>query len=243
MKRTIWMLLAIFTMIPATLCSQDSESLYKPWGVGFQVGVGGMLPTGSLRDDFKGCALFTAGLNAGYKRLRLKIDLAYGQPSFKNENPYAIMDEQGRNKQLNATANPTLLGSAFQLGYTVWRQGRVSITPAVGLTASRLSWDINHIKYEKDDEGVDRPSIEDVTATHESTVGWMASVDIDIKLHSKLVDYPAGDDAQAHYTSSLRISPFITHAKFSHFSPKVKGCCMGVTLSYSGLLRALSTNP
>ena len=194
-----------------------------------------------MADEFKGCALFTAGVNFDYNRLRFKIDLSYGQPSFKNENPYAVIDEQGRNAQLNATANPSLFGAAFQLGYTVWRQGRLSVTPAVGIAASRLSWDLNHIKYEKDDEGIERPKIDDVTGTHQNNFSWVASVDFDIKLHGKLVDYPAGDGNQAHYTSSVRISPFVTHAKFSDFNPSVKGCCVGVTISYAGLLRALSS--
>ena len=241
MKRTILLILAILVLSPVALCAQETGLLYKPLGVGFQVGVGGLLPTGSLADEFKGCALFTAGVNFDYNRLRFKIDLSYGQPSFKNENPYAVFDEQGRNAQLNATANPSLFGAAFQLGYTVWRQGRLSVTPAVGIAASRLSWDLNHIKYEKDDEGIERPKIDDVTGTHQNNFSWVASVDFDIKLHGKLVDYPAGDGNQAHYTSSVRISPFVTHAKFSDFNPSVNGCCVGVTISYAGLLRALSS--
>jgi hypothetical protein len=241
MKRTILLILAILVLSPVALCAQETGLLYKPLGVGFQVGVGGLLPTGSLADEFKGCALFTAGVNFDYNRLRFKIDLSYGQPSFKNENPYAVFDEQGRNAQLNATANPSLFGAAFQLGYTVWRQGRLSVTPAVGFVANRLSWDLNHIKYEKDDEGIERPKIDDVTGTHQNNFSWVASVDFDIKLHGKLVDYPAGDGNQAHYTSSVRISPFVTHAKFSDFNASVKGCCVGVIISYAGLLRALSS--
>ena len=242
MKRTILILLAILTLIPAALQAQQGESIYRPLGVGFHVGVGGLLPTGSLSDDFKGCALFTGGINVDYNRLRIKADVAYGQPSFKNENPYAVIDGQGRNLQLNATANPSLFGVGLQLGYTVWRQGKLSITPNVGVNWNRLSWDINHIKYEKDDAGQERPLIEDVTGTHESNFSWMASVDFDIHLHGKLVDYPFGDDNQAHYSSSVRISPFVTHAKFNHFNPSVKGCCIGITLSYAGLLRVLSAN-
>ena len=233
-------LLAMFLMTPVTLCAQENESLYQGWGFGFQVGVGGILPTGSLADDIKGCAVFTGGLNAEYDRLRLKADVAYGQPSFKNENPYAAYDSQGRNLQLNATANPTLLGVGLQLGCCVWRQGRVSLTPAVGLTLSRLSWDINHIKYEKDDEGTERPMIDNVTSAHVNNLGWIVSVDIDLKLHGKLVDFPSSEDRQGHYTSSVRISPFVTHAKYDSFYPQVKGCCLGLTVSYAGFLRAIS---
>ena len=239
MKRTILILFAILAMAPGVLRAQESDAALPSWGFGFHVGVGGIVPTGSLADELKGCALFAGGLDLGYNRLRLRLDASYAQPSFKNVNPYAVYDDQGRNLQLNATANPTLLGFTAQLGYTVWQQGRVSVTPMVGFTASRLSWDINHIKYEKDDEGIERPLIDDVTGTHENSFGWTASVDVDIKLHGTLVDFPAGADGQAHYNSSLRISPFVTYAKLSNLNPSVKGCCAGFTVSYAGFLRAL----
>lgn len=239
MKRTILILLAILTMTPVALRAQESELPSQGWGFGFQVGVGGMLPTGSLSDDLKGCAIFTGGLNVEYNQVRLKADVVYGQPSFKNENPYAVYDNQGRNLQLNATANPTLLGVGLQLGYTIWRQGKVSVTPNVGVNWNRLSWDINHIKYEKDTEGTERPMIDNVTGDHVNNFSWMASVDIDIKLHGKVVDYPSSEDRQGHYVSSLRISPFVTHAKFNSFNPQVKGCCVGLTVSYAGLLRSI----
>lgn len=230
MKRTILILFAILTMAPAALFGQENESLYNGWGVGFQVGVGGMVPTGSLGDDLKGCALFTGGLNAEVNQLRIKADVAYGQPSFKNDNPYHVQDV------LNATANPTLLGVGLQLGYTVWRQGKVSVTPMVGMNWNRLSWDLNNIKYETDDEGVERPVIDHVTGTHESSFGWMASMDIDVKLHGKLVDSPIGE-SQAHYTSMVRISPFVANAKYDGLNPSVKGLCIGATVTYAGLLR------
>ena len=240
MKRTILIILLIMTMAPVALCAQGQQSLHDGWGIGFQVGAGGLLPTGSLSDNFKGCALFSGGINAEYNRLRMKADVAYGQPSFKNENPYAIYDEQGRNQQLNATDNPTLLGFGLQVGYTVWRQGVVSVTPMVGMSLNRLSWSMNHIKYEADEDGVERPLIDAVAGFHENSIGWMASVDIDIKLHGKMVDFPFGEERQGHYVSSLRITPFVTSAKFSNFNPSVKGCCVGLTVSYAGLLHALS---
>jgi len=240
MKRTILMLVALLSLMPAAMRAQQGASLYDSgWGIGFQLGVGGLLPTGSLADDLKGCVLFTGGLNAEYNRMRLKADVAYGQPSFKNANPYNVRDDQGRDLQLNASANPTLLGIGVQLGYTVWRHGRVSVSPMVGFDWHRLSWELNHIKYERDDEGQQRPVIDNVTATHEGGFGWIASVDIDIKLHGKLVDSPLGSDNQAHYTSSVRITPFVTRARYNGFNPAVKGICLGATVTYAGLLRLL----
>lgn len=235
MKRTILIILVILTLVPTAMHAQGSEALYRAWGLGFQVGAGGMMPTGSLNDEFKACVMFTGGLTAEYHNVRLKADVVYGQPSFKNENPYDVRDDQGRNLQLNGTASTTLLSAGVQVGYTVLRQGRISITPNVGFMTSRLSWDINHIKFEKDDEGKERPVIDNVTGAHENSSGWLASVDIDIRLHGKITDSPVGD-GQAHYGSSLRITPFVAHAGYSNFSPSAKGACVGVSVSYAGLL-------
>lgn len=237
MKRTILILLAMLTLTPAALRAQETESLYTGWGAGFHIGVGGMVPTGSLDDDLKGCAVFTGGFDLEYQRARLKIDVNYSQPSFKNENPYAIYDENGRNLQMNGSANTTNLGAGFQLGYTVWRQSKVSVTPCVGINFSRLRWDMNTIKWEKDDEGEERPKIDNVTDVHENSTGWTASVDIDIMLGGKFVDL----GGKSHYVSSVRITPFITHAGYSHLSPAVKGNWIGMTVSYAGLSRLLSS--
>lgn len=237
MKQTLLILLASVLMFPGLMRAQDSEeSLYSNWGLGFQLGVGAMAPTGSLSDDLKGCALFTGGLSAEYKRLRFKADLLFSQPSFKNENPYNANDEQGKYLQRNGTASTTSMGAAFQVGYTVWHKDRVSITPCVGVNFNRLSWDMNTIKWEPDEQGVEKPLIDDVSDVHENSTGWTASVDIDIKLNGKFVDVADG----SHYTSSLRISPFITYAGYKDFNPSIKGNWIGVTLGYSGLFRMLT---
>lgn len=236
MKRAILILLAILTLTPAALRAQESESLYTGWAAGFQLGVGGMVPTGSLSDDIKGCAVFTGGLTAEYNNLRFKIDLTYSQPSFKNENPYAVRDDLGRNLQLNGTASTTLLGLGCQLGYTVWRYGKVRVTPNVGFNCSRLNWDINTIKWEADDQGEERPQIDNVTDVHENSIGWIASVDFDIMMGGKFAEV----GGSSHYTSSLRITPFIAHSGYSHFNPSVGGNWIGVTVSYAGLFRLLA---
>jgi len=80
--------------------------------------------------------------------------------------------------------------------------------------------------------------VKQVSDVHESKLGWMASIDVDIKLHSKLVDAPFAE-GNAHYTSSLRISPFVAHAGYG-LSPAVSGNYVGLTISYAGMLRWLN---
>ena len=235
----ITLLAAIMMLIPFLLYAQDNET-HSGWGLGFQLGAGGVLPTGSLSDDLKGCVLFTGGINAEYANLRFKADVAFGQPSFKNDNPYHVIDAMGRDIQLNASTNPTLLDFGIQAGYTVLRRGRLSITPCAGVNVNRVSWDLNDIKWEKHEgEREEKPSIEKVTGTHENSVGWMASVDFDIRLKGRIVDSPFGDGS-AHYTSSLRVSPFVAGASYGNLNPSVKGTCLGVTITYAGFLRMLN---
>ncbi len=235
MKRTILILLALLTLIPAVLHAQQNTFSLPSFGIGFHVGVGGMVPTGSLADELKGTALFNGGLDVESHRLKFRADISYAQPSLKKKNPYDVYDDQGRDLQLNATSNPTLLCFSGQVGYSVWRQGKVSVSPMVGFTESLLSWNLNDIKYEKDDDGEERPLIENVTSKRKSRFGWTVSVDVDIKLHGKLVDFPSVNDRQSHYTSSLRISPFV-----NILSSSSGGCCMGLTVSYAGMLHTLS---
>ncbi len=235
MKRTILFLLSALLLAPAGLRAQDAKSLYTGWAAGVQLGVGGMVPTGSLGDNLKACAVFTGGATFEYNRIRLKIDANYSQPSFKNENPYDVRDELGRNLQRNATASATSLGVGFTLGYTVWRQGKVSVTPNVGMNINRLSWDMNTIKWTEDEQGEVKPQIDNVTDVHENTNGFTASVDIDILMGGKFVDF----GGNSHYTSSVRVSPFITHAGYSNWSPSVKGNWIGLTISYAGLFHLL----
>jgi len=238
--RLMIVLATLMSLAPVSLHAQDSESLYNGWSMGFQVGAGAMVPTGSLADDFKSVAVFTGGLSGGYNNLRLKADVTYGQPSFKNNNPYGVIEDQGRDIQLNGTASVTQLGLRLQLGYTVWRTGKVSVTPCVGVNWNRLSWDLNDIKWEKNDEGVEQPVISSVRDTHENSWGWMASVDLDFALHGKMVDAPLKDQGSAHYESVLRVSPFVARASYSNLSPSVKGCYVGLTVSYAGLMRLLN---
>lgn len=239
MKRTILILLAILTLAPATLRAQEIDTIVSrpTGGIGIEVGVGGMVPTGSLGDNLKGGFLFTCGLDFYYNRFAYKLSGSIAAPSFKNENPYAVYDDQGRFRQRNGTGTPGLLGVNLQMGYTVWERGRVTVTPYFGINFSKLMWQMNHIKWTHDDQGEERPEIYDVTDAHESSTGWIASVDIDIVAHQKR-HYTKG---YWHNTAlSARLTPFISHHTYADFSPSFKGNFIGLTISCFGILDRIS---
>ena len=61
----------------------DGGALTTPWTYGFTAGAGALFPTSSLTHNFKGTAVFTAGLTGNYRQWRLNAALHFGQPSFK----------------------------------------------------------------------------------------------------------------------------------------------------------------
>jgi len=99
MKRQIifytFVLALLALAVPSRMAAQQPSDERPMWAAGFQVGVGGMVPTSSLSDDLKACALFAGGLTGEWNNLRLKAGIAYAQPSFKNDNPYGVFDSQG----------------------------------------------------------------------------------------------------------------------------------------------------
>ena len=207
------------------------------WSYGLQAGVSAHITTSLLSDNFKGCVGFSGGLTADYARLRLKADVTYGQPSFKNRNMYAVMDEQGRDAQLNAVANATHVGLSAQVGYRLLRAGRLSVTPCAGVYYSRYSWKLNDIVWEQNEAGDDVFRIADTHGTALGRVSWVASVDLDVRLHDAYTDMFG---AQQRLRSSLRVTPWVTHIRHSAVTPHVSGLQVGINVAYSGLLSSLA---
>ena len=223
----------ILAIVACVAMAMGMAAQTSPWSYGIQAGVTAHTTTGSLSDNFKGCVGFTAGITADWQRLRLKADVTYGQPSFKNRNMYSVFDAKGRDAQLNAVANASHVGLSAQVGYTVARMGRLSITPAAGLYYSRYSWRLNDIEWDTDEQGVDYFKVTDTRHTSQGRVSWIASVDVDIRLHDAYTDVLG---PQQRLRSSLRITPWVTSIRHKRVVPSVSGLQLGVNVTYSGLL-------
>lgn len=209
---------------------------------GVIAGVGYDYPTGSLRDNFGGSAMFHVGLTGGYKNLRLKAEVAFGQPSYRNDNIFNVPpDSEGRPLQGNSSSHATHITVGVQLGYTVLNSGRLSITPNVGGFYDRYSWDVANYSWDKDDEGHDIRTTTSVEGRKLSNFSVMASVDFDINLNSRVSNTSlTGYGHRERWTSSLRITPWVAHSKFNKCDPKVSGMHVGISVSYLGLARLLS---
>jgi hypothetical protein len=207
---------------------------------GIYGGVGAVFPTSELKDNFDGCAIFMIGLTGGYDRLRLKADIAFGQPSFNNSNIFNVKDTQGRPSQDNSHSYATYLGIGTTLGYNIFDSGRFSITPNIGGYWSNYSWDVNNLEWTKNDAGKDVTKVVSTVSKKLHNFNWMASVDFDIKFHAHATSMPfTVTGKREQFSSSIRISPFVARAKYNKCDPSVSGYHVGFTVCYVGLARAL----
>lgn len=206
---------------------------------GIYAGVGYDMPTGKLHDNFGGSIMFHVGLTGGYKRFRVKADVAFGQPSYRNDNIFNIApDEEGRPLQGNNSSNATHIMSSVQLGYTVLNHGRLSITPNVGGFYNRYGWDIANYSWDKDEEGRDVRTITGIEKRNLHNFSVIASIDFDINFSSRVTNTSlTGATHRERWTSSLRITPWVAHSKFNKCDPSVSGVHLGINVSYLGLAR------
>ena len=208
---------------------------------GVIAGVGYESPLGKLRDNFGGSVMFHVGLTGGYKNFKVKAEVAFGQPSYRNDNIFNVApDAEGRPLQGNNSSSATHITASLQLGYTILNHGRLSITPNVGGFYNRYNWEIANYSWDKDDEDRDVRITTGVENRNLNCFSFIASVDFDINLNSRVTNTSlTGYAHRERWTSSLRITPWVAHSKFSKCDPAVSGMHLGINISYLGLARLL----
>ncbi len=215
------------------------EFVPSDWSYGVYLGIGGVYPNSDIKDYFGSCFSFTAGLTGGYKRLKLKADISYGQSDFNKPNVFGVKDSQGRDLQGPMNEYATYLGVGTNLGYSLVDSKRIAVTPFVGMYWSGYNWNMANLKWEEDPET--KEWVSKVASTENAKLkdfSWIAGIDFDIKLHTYVSSTPFFLTGQREqFTSSVRITPFIAHAKFNEIG--VKGYHIGFTISYSGIARSL----
>lgn len=223
------------------LCAlAQDKSDESPLSLGMQAGVGYMTTVGKLHDNFGGGVEFTGGLTADYNKLRLKADVSFCQPGFNNVNMFDIKDSEGRDAQINSNTNPTQLSLGVQAGYKVWGNRRLSVTPAVGMYYTHYAWELDDIEWSKDDNGKDIFKITDRHDVASGNVSWMASVDVDIKLHERVTTEPFFlNQRYSRLSTYVRVTPWVAGGKLKKTVPSVSGMYAGVTVRLTGFMQSL----
>lgn len=208
---------------------------------GIFIGLGGLFPTGDISDYFNGCFTFTAGLTGGYKDLKLKALIEYGQPSFDEPNVFGEYDSSGRDAQSSINTYASMVGVSASIGYSVVNTKRFALTPHVGFYWSNYGWNVANLEWSYSSE--DQKYVANTVSTEKKSLrdfSWMAGVDFDIKIHTYVSNTPFLFGQRERLTSMVRITPYIAHASYSKLNPAMGGCHIGFTVAYVGIAQALS---
>lgn len=211
------------------------------FGYGIYLGGGYSVTTPSLNDNFGGCFLFQVGAVGTYKGFQLKTDVQFGQPGYRNDNIFntPAYDEQGHPAQVNGNSSASFFAWSLQLGYKVYSQGRFGVTPNVGLYYSKYSWNLENLKWEKNEEGEYVPEHIGTESAKLSSLGVIGSLDIDYTFSTTKMKNPFTGSGDNQFKQSIRFSPFVAYSKYDKCNPTVSGAFVGMTINYTGLLHAL----
>lgn len=252
MKRLIVLIASIVALVTFVAGQGTVVAEYPPadgvspgapgdWTYGIYGGIGYQASLGHLHDNFGNSIIFDIGLTGGFRNLRLKGDIAYGQPSLRNNNIFNVPDSAGFYMQGNSNAGATHLIASFQLGYTVFKNDRLAVTPNVGVQYNGYKWDVENYSWRKTEgDEIYRRFIKSAERKSLNNWNWMASVDIDFKLHSHVTQQPLlGGATYERFTSWIRLTPWLSRAAFNKCDPTVSGCNLGITVAYLGLGRTI----
>ena len=213
------------------------------WSYGLFIGLGGLFPTSTIKDNFNGAFTFTAGLTGGYKRLSLRAAIEYGQPKMRERNVRGKYDDAGRNTEETVNDYASTIGVQLNLGYSLIDTKRFALTPHAGIYWSSYGWNTTPIKWVENEEkpGTWIPVPTGIVEKRNyKDFNWMAGLDLDIKVHHYVSNLPFLFGKREQLTSIVRITPYVAHAVYSKASPDLQGYQIGFKVSYVGLARALT---
>lgn len=247
-------LMSVITMsMVAQVVAEESEATNKQvldnykfeqegsFGYGLYAGAGYSVTTPSLNDNFGGNFLFQIGAVGTYDGFQLKTDVQFGQPGYRNDNIFGApaYDEQGHPSQVNGNSSASFLGWSVQLGYKVYQGGRFAVTPNVGINYTKYSWNLDNLKWKKNDDGEYVAEVTSKESAKLTNLGFIGSIDIDYTFSSSKMKNPFTGDGDTRLRQSIRFTPFVAYAKYDKCNPSVKGAFVGITINYLGLLHSL----
>ncbi len=221
--------------------SLPKVSEVKPgkFAYGWFIGTGALIPTGDISDVFNYAWLFNIGLTAGYDRFYLKADISYGQPRLVDvrKEVFGVPFEWATNKYANQLSGVALLG------YRLVDAKAIAVTVNVGGGWTNYAWDVATYGLNLDNPGGQEQEYRiasEIRCRSLHNFNYMFGLDFDWNFHTVVSDKPFFlSGRREQYTSSLRLSPYVMHQKYSALNPSKSGFQVGITLSYTGIARAL----
>lgn len=194
---------------------------------GLYVGTGFNGTTSSIHDAFSNAWTFSAGLQVGYRRIKVKADITYGQPKISS------MNIMGVENQETSDTYASYLSISPMAGFTVFKTDRFSITPFVGCSWTSYGWNVANYKFEKNEQtGEMERKIDNYGSPSLKNFNWRAQVDFEYrfkKLFTTTAELLTGHREQI--VSAVRFSPYIIRGIYSKANPGLRGYQLGFTVS------------
>lgn len=204
------------------------------WCYGLFAGVGGLFPTGTVSDAFSGGCVFTFGLTGGWKGLRVHGSIGYCTPTIRDTG--LVNPEYAGQSYLANVKNANMLEIGFGVGYTVADTKHFSVEPYIGGYWTGYNWTARPMT--PNDEGSftttgpqRRMEIDDFN--------FGCGVNLEWHFHSAVTSFPLFGNMREQYVSSLRLTPYALHARYTDATRSLGGWQIGFRVCYSGLARTL----
>lgn len=207
----------------------------SPAGFGLYVGTGPHWTTGDLSDRFSWAWDFTFGLRVAYRRLRLAVQISYAAPTVKDPllftKPFAAED----NLRANVN-NANYISSGFSGGYAVVDTRRFTIEPFVGGIWTHYGWTAKPMQLDNEGQLI---IVGQQQGMHLNNFNFWCGVNCQLHFHRAYWASSALGAVRQELVSSVGLTPYLVNGSYNNAVPGFGGWQIGLSLSYSGMVRSL----
>lgn len=211
------------------------------FGYGVYVATGPHWTTGTLHDAVGWAWDFTFGLRAIYRRVHLNAQITYASASVLN--PLMISDDMdpitpGFIYRANIK-DANYLGAGVSLGIDLLNSKTYSLVPFAGGMFSQYSWSAKP-SYLAQDGTVVFDGLQDGVTL--STFNVWFGAEFEWHFHRALSSSGIMGAIRQQLTSSIGIRPYAVRQIYKKNTPHAAGWNIGITISYSGIIRNMGVS-
>lgn len=205
------------------------------YGFGLYIGTGPHWTTGELANYFSWAWDFTFGIKAAYRSFRIAAQISYAAPTVKNTLLYTKPYNSGDNLHANVN-NANYISIGFSGGYTVVDTKRITIEPFIGGIWTHYGWTAKPMQL--DDEG-QLIIIGQQQGMHLNNFNFWGGINFLWHFNRVYWTSSALGAIRQELVSSIGLTPYLINGRYNNAIPGFGGWQVGLSVSYSGMVRAL----
>lgn len=204
-------------------------------GFGLYVGTGPHWTTGALADRFSWAWDFTFGIRAAYRRFRFAAQISYAAPTVKN--PQLFTKPFTANDNLHANVNnANYISLGFSGGYAVVDTKRFTVEPFVGGMWTHYGWTAKPMQLDNEGQLI---IVGQQQGMHLNDFNFWCGVHFQWHFNRAYWASPTLGAVRQELVSSVGLTPYLINGKYNTAVPGFGGWQIGLSLSYSGMVRSL----